>query len=77
MAGRGEVTPSRPGARGQLNPKAQKLEDLATHPLLNPVMIIMAFGPRLACEWTCVSWMNDLVVFSALTRANFILLLLL
>ena len=69
----GEVTRSRPG--GQLNLKTQKLEDLANHPLFNPV--IMTFGSRLACEWTCVSWMNDLVVFSALTRANFIILLLL
>ena len=41
--------------------------------LFNPV--IMAFGSQLACEWTCVSRVNDLIVFSALTRANFIILL--
>ena len=56
--------------------KTQKLEDL-DQPFFNPV--IMTFGSRLACEWTCVSWVNDLIiiVFSALMRANFIILLLL
>ena len=37
----------------------------------------MAFGSRLAGEWTCVSRVNGIMVFSALTRANFIILLLL
>ena len=40
--------------------------------LFNPV--IMAFGSRLACGWACVSRVRGLVVFLALTRANFIIL---
>ena len=50
------VTPLAPvageAAGGQLNLKTQKLEDL-DNPFFNPV--IMTFGSRLACEWTCVA----------------------